>query len=59
MPVILPKNLEAVWIDPENHNQKELLSILKAYPPDEMTMSEVDPKVLYKPEAHEREFFRT
>jgi putative SOS response-associated peptidase YedK len=51
MPVILPKNLEAVWIDPENHNQKELLSILKAYPPDEMTMSDVDPRLLYNPKA--------
>jgi putative SOS response-associated peptidase YedK len=51
MPVILPKNLEAVWIDTENHNQKELLSILKAYPSDEMTMSDVDPRLLYNPKA--------
>jgi putative SOS response-associated peptidase YedK len=51
MPVILPKNLEAAWIDPDNHNQKELLSILKAYPPDEMTMAEVDPKLLYMPKS--------
>jgi putative SOS response-associated peptidase YedK len=57
MPVILPKNLEAAWIDPDNHNQKELLSILKAYPPDEMTMAEVDPRLLYKPKAQESAYF--
>jgi Uncharacterized conserved protein len=51
MPVILPKDLEAVWIDPDNHNQKELLSILKPYPSDGMTMSQVDPILLYKPKA--------
>jgi putative SOS response-associated peptidase YedK len=51
MPVILPKNLEATWIDPDNHIQKELLSILKSYPSDEMTMSEVDPRLLYNPKA--------
>jgi putative SOS response-associated peptidase YedK len=51
MPVILPKDQEAAWIDPENHNQKELLSTLKPYPSDEMTMSEVDPRLLYKPKA--------
>jgi len=32
MPVIVPKEQEAAWIDPDNHNQKELLSILKPYP---------------------------
>ena len=57
MPVILPKNLEAAWIDPDNHNQKELLSTLKPYPSDEMTMSEVDPRLLYKPKAQEPAFF--
>jgi putative SOS response-associated peptidase YedK len=56
MPVILPKNLEAAWIDPDNHNQKELLSILKPYSSDEMTMSEVDPRLLYKPKAQEVAF---
>jgi putative SOS response-associated peptidase YedK len=59
MPVILPKNLEAAWIDPDNHNQKELLSILKPYPSDEMTMSEIDPKLLYKPKAQESAFLST
>ena len=46
MPVIVPKEQEAAWIDPDNRNQKELLSILKPYPWDEMTMSQVDPKML-------------
>jgi putative SOS response-associated peptidase YedK len=57
MPVILPKNMEAAWIDPDNHNQKELLSILKPYSSDEMTMAEVDPRLLYKPKAQEPAFF--
>jgi putative SOS response-associated peptidase YedK len=38
MPVIVPKQWEAAWIDPDNHNWKELLSILKPYPSDEMTV---------------------
>ena len=57
MPVILPKDQEAVWVDPDNHNQKELLSILKPYPSDEMTMSQVDPRLLYKSKAQESAFF--
>jgi putative SOS response-associated peptidase YedK len=44
MPVIVPKELEAAWIDPDNHNQRELLSILKPCKADKMTMSEVDPE---------------
>jgi putative SOS response-associated peptidase YedK len=40
MPVIVPKEQEAAWMDPGNHNQKELLSILKPYSSDEMIMSE-------------------
>jgi len=51
MPVILPKEQEAAWIDPDNHNPKELLTLLKPYPSDEMTMSPVDPGWLYKPQA--------
>jgi len=41
MPVIMPKDLEMKWIDPENQNQEELMSVLKPYPPKEMNMSEV------------------
>jgi putative SOS response-associated peptidase YedK len=57
MPVIVEKDQEAAWIDPDNHNQKELLSILKPYPSEEMTMSEVDPKLLYRSKAQESAFF--
>jgi putative SOS response-associated peptidase YedK len=46
MPVIVPKDREAFWIDPDNHHQKELLSMLKPYPSDEMLMSAVDAKML-------------
>ena len=38
MPVILPKAKEAIWIDPDNQNQEDLLSILKPHPSNEMTM---------------------
>jgi len=41
MPVIVPKEQEAAWIDPDNHDQKELLSILKPYPVFDMDMSNV------------------
>jgi putative SOS response-associated peptidase YedK len=51
MPVIVAKEQEAAWIDPDNHNQQKMLSILKPYPSDEMTMSEVDPGSLYRPKA--------
>ena len=57
MPVIVQKEREAVWMDPDNHNQKELLSILKPYPSDEMGISEVNPKILYMPKAQDPAFF--
>lgn len=41
MPVIVPRGCEALWIDPENENQKELLYLLKPYPSEEMEISEV------------------
>jgi putative SOS response-associated peptidase YedK len=59
MPVILSKDNEAAWIDPDNHNQKELLSMLKPYQSDEMTMSEVDPRLLYRPKAQEPAYLST
>ena len=40
MPVIVRKEQEAAWIDPDNHNQKGLLSILKPYPAVDMEVSE-------------------
>jgi putative SOS response-associated peptidase YedK len=57
MPVIVAKKQEAAWIDPDNHNQKELLSILKPYPSDEMVMSQIDPSMLYRPKAQEPAVF--
>jgi putative SOS response-associated peptidase YedK len=41
MPVIVPKDFEMKWIDPENQNQRELLSILKPYPTEDMKMEEI------------------
>jgi putative SOS response-associated peptidase YedK len=57
MPVIMPRDTEALWIDPDNHNQKELLAILKPYSSEEMTLSPVDSSLLYKPKAQESAFF--
>jgi putative SOS response-associated peptidase YedK len=51
MPAIVPKNKLAYWMDPENQDQKGLLSILKPYPSDEMAISAVDPRILYTPKA--------
>jgi putative SOS response-associated peptidase YedK len=59
MPVIVQKEWEATWIDPDNRNQKELLSILKPYKADEMLMSEVDPGLLYRPQAQEPAYFNS
>jgi len=41
MPVILPKDGESLWLNPENPNREELLTLLKPYPPEEMKMEEV------------------
>ena len=59
MPAIVPKDKMAYWMDPENHDQKGLLSILKPYPSDEMAISEVDPKILYIPKAQAPAFIKT
>ncbi|HLA26372.1 MAG TPA: SOS response-associated peptidase [Syntrophales bacterium] len=40
MPVIVPKDKEVLWINMENQDQKELASILKPYPAEEMRMTE-------------------
>jgi putative SOS response-associated peptidase YedK len=42
MPVILPQEKEAAWLDPHNGNLTALSSLLKPYPSDEMVLSEVD-----------------
>jgi len=41
MPVILPKKGESLWLDPENQNREEMLSLLKTYSAEEMKMEEV------------------
>jgi len=41
MPVIVPKELEAAWISPDNQDRRFLLSMLKPYPSEEMEMEEV------------------
>jgi putative SOS response-associated peptidase YedK len=51
MPVIVRKELEGFWIDPDNNNKEGLLAVLKPYFSEEMTMSPVDPNVLIKPKA--------
>ena len=51
MPVIVKKELKDVWIDPDNHNQKELLGVLQSYPSEEMMMSPVEPGLLNKPKT--------
>jgi putative SOS response-associated peptidase YedK len=58
MPAIVPNDKMAYWMDPENHDQKGLLSILKPYPSDEMAISEVDPKILCIPKAQAPAFIK-
>lgn len=41
MPVIVPKEGEAAWIDPANRDREGLLALLKPYPAEEMLMSAV------------------
>ncbi len=40
MPVIVPKDEEALWMDPGVLDPKELAAILKPYPAEEMKMAE-------------------
>jgi len=42
MPVILPQDSASIWINPENQNKEELLSLLKPYPTEGMKMEEVN-----------------
>ena len=51
MPVIVPKDKEALWLDPDNRHQKELLSLLKPYPSDKMQVSQVDAKTFQGPKG--------
>lgn len=42
MPVIVPKDRYAAWLDPDNQNKRELLSLLKPYQAEAMEMSSVN-----------------
>ncbi len=41
MPVILPRNLEAVWLDPAVRDTELLQSMLAPYPPEELKLYRV------------------
>lgn len=41
MPVIIPDNRQALWLDPAFQEERPLLELLEPYPPDEMEMYEV------------------
>ncbi len=45
MPVILPPDAYATWLDPEFHGIDHLQSLLRPYPADEMTATAVSTKV--------------
>ena len=40
MPVILGRDGASIWLDPENQNGEQLLSLLKPFPAEEMTVEE-------------------
>ncbi len=45
MPVILPRDLYDAWLDPDNDDRKELLSMLSPYPAGEMETYPVSKRV--------------
>ena len=49
MPVIVNREFYNFWIDPDNHDQSGLRSVLQPYPAQEMTMNPADPLILNKP----------
>lgn len=59
MPVILPKEREAAWTDPDYQNLKELKCMLQPYPSDEMVTSDVDPSLLHRPKTQEPAYFQS
>ncbi len=40
MPAMMPKEKEALWIDPQVRDPKELASLLRPYPAEEMAMTQ-------------------
>jgi putative SOS response-associated peptidase YedK len=45
MPVIIPSERHDFWLDPHDHDENELVSLLKPYPPGTMEMYEVSSRV--------------
>jgi putative SOS response-associated peptidase YedK len=45
MPVILPRDAEEAWLDPENHDPGFLTSLLRPYPAEELAAYPVSPAV--------------
>ena len=45
MPVIIPKEKEDLWLDPEVKDQEKLLDLLKPYPADQMEAYPVSRRV--------------
>ena len=55
MPVIIPKDKEAAWLDLRDSKPDELASLLKPYPSDDMVLSEVDANMFPRPKAEKIE----
>jgi len=49
MPVIIPKDMEDLWLDPKITEKEKLLPLLMPYPSDEMEFYRVSP-IMNKPE---------
>ena len=47
MPVIIPRDKEDLWLNPDEQDEDVLLGLLKPYPSEEMEMYEVSAKVNY------------
>ena len=45
MPVIVPRNKEDIWLDPEIEDVKLLKGILRPFPSEEMALTRVSDRV--------------
>jgi putative SOS response-associated peptidase YedK len=45
MPAIIPEDRQDRWLDPTIHDRKVLIGLLEPYPPEELDMYEVSPRV--------------
>jgi putative SOS response-associated peptidase YedK len=59
MPVIVPKDREAAWLDPRNARPEQLAPLLRPYPAGQMAVAEVDanmlPKSIARPQGKSEE----